>query len=68
MSRLVPSAYLLDGEMLTDIVDVLQLQGGVDAFVVFAVTVGIRRATMNQRGSCGSLCPLPMRKRKGNSL
>lgn len=53
MSWQVPSAYLLNGEMLTDIVDILQLQGSVDAFVIFAVSVGISRATMNQRGSCG---------------
>lgn len=68
MPWLALSAYLLDGELLTDIVDVLQPQGSVEAFVFFAVSVGISRATMNQRGSCGPLCPLPTRTRKGNSL
>lgn len=43
MSWLVLSVYLLDVKTLTDIVDVLQLQGGVEALVVFAVPVGISR-------------------------
>lgn len=38
--------YLLNVEMLTDIVAVLKLKCGIDALIFFAITVGINREIM----------------------
>lgn len=38
--------YLLNVEMLTDIVAILKLKRGIDALIFFAIAVGINREIM----------------------
>lgn len=58
ISWLVLISYLLNVEMFTDVVAVLQLKCRINTFIFFAVTMGINREIMAQNSSSGYLCPL----------